>query len=65
MPVYNATHKFSIGHLVQIWLRGMETDPKKDHQGDGNVYLMKKKTKRFWLILSSKMTGKQEHNHSM
>lgn len=54
MPVYNATHKFSVEHLVQIWSRDMETGPKRDHQGEGKAYLMKKRPKDFGLFCQAK-----------
>lgn len=54
MPVYNATHKFSVEHHVQMWSRGMETGPKRDHQGEGKAYLMKKRPKDFGLFCQAK-----------
>lgn len=66
MPVYNTTSKFSIENLVQTWSRreACKQGQRRMIKEKGKS-IIREETKRFWLILLSKMTAQQEHNHSM
>lgn len=66
MPVYNATSKFSIENLVQIWSRreAWKQVQRRMIKKKGKS-ILPEDTKSFWLISFSEMMAQQAHNHSM